>query len=245
MLKVWLLVAGGLWLSSARANEVVWLGQFDGNGVDIPAPWRTLQLDPHVAATRYQSRLWDGVAAIDATAQHSMTLLARPLTVDLARTPVLCWRWRVDAVLQHADMATKQGDDYAARVYIAFKLPSAELDWATRAKLAMARMIYGEALPDAAINYVWDNRYPVGTQRANVYTERTQMLVLESGNGKAGGWVNERRDVLHDLQAAFNSTNAQLTLLALAVDTDNTGESAHAGFADFRMVGLDQACVRK
>ena len=71
------------------------------------------------------------------------------------------------------------------------------------------------------------------------------MLVLESGNSRAGGWVNERRDVLHDLQAAFASTNAQLTLLALAVDTDNTGESAHAGFAELHMVGRDQACVIK
>lgn len=245
MFKALLLAMGSLWLFSAQASELIWLGQFDGNSAEIPAPWRTLQLDQNVAATRYQPRFWDGVGAIEASAQHSMTLLARPVTVDLVKTPVLCWRWRVDAVLQHADMASKQGDDYAARVYIAFKLPSAELDWATRAKLAMARMIYGDALPDAAINYVWDNRYPVGTQRANAYTERTQMLVVESGNLKAGGWVNERRDVLHDLQAGFATTNAQLTLLALAVDTDNTGESAHAGFADLHMVSRDHACVRK
>lgn len=35
---------------------------------------------------------------------------------------------------------------------------------ATRTKLALARSIFGQSVPDAAISYVWDNRYPVGTR---------------------------------------------------------------------------------
>ena len=33
-------------------------------------------------------------------------------------------------------------------------------------RLALARNLYGDVLPDAAINYVWDNRYPVGHTKA-------------------------------------------------------------------------------
>jgi hypothetical protein len=56
MFKAWLLAMGSFWLSSAQAGELIWLGQFDGNSAEIPAPWRTLQLDQHVAATHYQPK---------------------------------------------------------------------------------------------------------------------------------------------------------------------------------------------
>lgn len=239
-----LLSASACWLSPVWGGELLWLGQFDAADAAIPPPWRSVQLDQHVAATQYQRRVWDGVAAIEAHANKSMTLLARPVTVDLAKTPVLCWRWRVDAVLQSADMASKHGDDYAARVYVAFRLPPDELDWMTRTRLALARNLYGDALPDAAINYVWDNRYPVGTQRPNAYTDRTQMVVLQSGNSHAGRWIAERRDLAADFLHLFGSSQGQMISLALAVDTDNTGESAHAGFAEIHMVGRDMPCQK-
>ena len=47
-------------------------------------------------------------------------------------------------------------------------------------------------VPDAAINYVWDNLQPKGTERANACTDRTQMLVLRSDDADAGRWVWER-----------------------------------------------------
>jgi hypothetical protein len=68
------------------------------------------------------------------------------------------------------------------------------------------------------------------------------MLVLRTGAGQAGAWVQERRDVGKDLQRAFPGSKGQLTGLAIATDTDNTGEEAHAGFADFRFVASAQEC---
>lgn len=165
-----------------------------------------------------------------------MALLARPLQVDLERTPVLCWRWRVDAPVASADMVQKAGDDYAARVYLTFEAPPDQLSLATRAKLKLARAIYGRQVPDAAVNYVWDNRQPVGTIRDNAYTDRARMFVLRSGASPAGRWVGERRNVLEDFRRAFGPMPARLGGLAIASDTDNTGEEAHAGFADFRFV---------
>lgn len=235
--------AFGILLSAACAGEEVWVGRFDDADTAVPAPWRLLQLDKHVAATQYRVRSWDGVPAVEATADSSMTLLARPIEIDLLRTPVLCWRWRIDAPLVKADMARKSGDDYAARVYVAFKLPASMMDFLTRAKIGLARTIYGDAVPDAALNYVWDNRYPIGTYRANAYTERTKMVVVESGAAKAGGWVDERRDVLSDFRLDFPAGQGEVTLLAVASDTDNTAEKARAGFADLHFVPRDQPCM--
>lgn len=221
----------------------VWVGSFPAGEANIPDPWRVQQIDERVAPTRYALKSWDGVVAVEAVAERSMALLGRPLDIDLEATPHLCWLWRVDAPLVSADMTTKAGDDYAARVYLSFKVAPEVLGLGTRAKLALARSIYGDQVPDAALNYVWDNRQPVGTLMPNAYTDRTRMLVLRSGAGDAGGWVMERRDVAEDFKRAFGDLPAQLTGLALASDTDNTGERARAGFAEFRFVARDEACV--
>ena len=228
--------------STVQAREIVWLDHFSGGSMKMPALWQIVQLDKKVPPTRYRLTRWDGVLAIEATAEHSMALLARAVEVDLNHTPVLCWRWRVDAPLVNADMATKAGDDYAARVYVSFAMPASELSFMTRAKLKLARSIYGDAVPDAAINYVWDNRYPVGTRKPNAYTDRTRMIVAESSSGNAGKWIVARHDVQQDMVAEFGSNQARLIQLSVASDTDNTGERAHAGFADFHFVDRNTAC---
>ncbi|MDD2719804.1 MAG: DUF3047 domain-containing protein [Gallionella sp.] len=226
----------------AQAGEIVRLDNFSNESLSVPSPWQVVQLDKKIAPTRYQVTRWDGVLSIEATAEHSMALLARPVEVDLNRTPVLCWRWRVDAPLVKSDMATKAGDDYAARVYVSFSLPPSEIGFVLRTKLKLARSIYGDAVPDAALNYVWDNRYPVGTRKPNAYTDRTRMIVSESGAVNAGKWVVARHDVRQDVITEFGSAQALLIQLSIASDTDNTKEIAHAGFADFQFVEKNAAC---
>lgn len=237
-------LAAGLALAATVAQaqaDAQDVGRFVGSG-PVPAPWRRITLSPGVAPTRYQLREWEGVTAVEAQAQASMALLARPLTVDLARTPVLCWRWWVDAPLRTADLGRKSGDDYAARVYVAFQLPAGALGWGTRAQLALARGVFGNEVPDAALNYVWDNRHPVGHTAPNAYTAQTRMVVVESGAANAGRWVEARRDVLADATTAFGVETITPTLLAVASDTDNTGETARAGFADLHFTARDTPC---
>jgi hypothetical protein len=219
------------------------VGRFGTTDGNPPAPWQVVRLDERMPGTQYRVMAWDGVNAVEAVAKASMALLQRPLSGDLRGTPVLCWRWRVDAVLKSADMATRQGDDYAARVYVGFRLPADAMDFTTRAKLMLGRSRYGDQLPDAALSYVWDNRYPVGTERPNAYTDRAHMVVLQSGALQAGRWMVERRDVLLDVGKAFGSDQATPTLLAIATDTDNTGESARAGYADLHFVARNAPCA--
>jgi hypothetical protein len=219
------------------------VGDFSSSAATILPPWRVEQPNPKVPATRFRLRLWDGVHAVEAHAVGSMAMLARPLTIDLALTPILCWRWRIDAPLKSADMTQKSGDDYAARVYLSFYVAPDRLGFTTRMSLKLARSIHGDQVPDAAINYIWDNRHAIGTWQANTYTDRARMLVLRSGAGEAGRWVEERRDVGADFQAAFGHAPLKLTGLAIATDTDNTGEEARAGFADFRFVATAADCA--
>lgn len=203
--------------------------------------WQEVRLGKDLIPNRFVRRTWDGVDAIEVHSNASMSLMARPLSVDLETTPVLCWRWRVDAAVSTADMTQRQGDDYAARVYVSFKLPETAMGFGLRTKLALGRAIWGADLPDAALNYVWDNRHPIGTEQPNVYTDRAIMVVQRSGNAHAGRWVQERRNVREDVSRFF-SREAKPVQLAVTADTDNTGLSAHAGFADFHFVGTDAKC---
>ena len=239
----WVIALSPIFTATMGHAATEWVGRFPAGAAGLPEPWRVQQLDERIAPTHYALKTWDGVVAVEAVAERSMALLGRPLDIDLEATPHLCWLWRVDAPLATADMRTKAGDDYAARVYLSFRIAPEALGLGTRAKLALARSIYGDQVPDAALNYVWDNRQPVGTVMPNAYTDRTRMVVLRSGAGDAGGWVMERRDVAEDFERAFGALPAQLSGIALASDTDNTGESARAGFAEFRFVSREEECV--
>lgn len=209
---------------------------------EVAAPWRSVQLDKRIKPTTYRVVLWDGVNAMEAQADNSMALLGRSVDVDLFLTPVLCWRWRVEGVVKSANMSKKSGDDYAARIYLALRLPSELLSFTTRAKLGIARRLYGDDVPDGAINYVWDNLHSVGTRQPNTYTAQNKMIVLQSGETKLKRWITERVNVLDDMRLEFGTDQAKLTFIAIAADTDNTGEKVRSGFADLHFVGKDDRC---
>lgn len=226
---------------AAAVPATLWVGRFQGSGA-VPPPWRVVRLSAKVPATRYRVGVVDSVSAVEAEADKSMALLARPVSVDLATTPILCWRWWIEAPIASADMARRSGDDYAARVYVAFAMPQGTLGLGTRIKLAIARRMFGSAVPDAALNYVWDNKNVIGTWRKSAYTDRAQLIVTESGGTRARRWVTERVDIALDFARAFRGAPGKPVEIAVASDTDNTGERAHAAFADLRFVPRTERC---
>ena len=239
-MNIRLLTAGTTAL--VAVTQPLWIGKFSSTG-PLPAPWRVVQIDKKIKPTTYRMATVAGVAAVEARANDSMALFARPLTVDLAGTPILCWRWLVDAPVARGDMTKKSGDDYAARLYVAFDMPDSALSAGTRFKLSIARRLFGSNVPDAALNYVWDNRNPVGTRRKSAYTDRAELIVAETGKVRAGTWVTERVDVAADFASAFGNRPGTPIQIAVASDTDNTGSIARAAFADLRFVKRRESCL--
>ena len=99
----------------------------------------------------------------------------------------------------------------------------------------MARALYDPNLPAATICYVWDGKSPAGTIVPSAYTNLMRMVVVESGASRVNQWLITERDVAADFKAAFGDHGdavPTITAVAIATDTDNTGESAIAFYGD-------------
>jgi hypothetical protein len=200
-------------------------------GAGLGAPFRILTL-PRLAANRFTLERDADVTVLRVASDKSAGSLAVPLTATLESGARLSWRWKIDRALQRADMDSKAGDDFAARVYVFFDLPLDSLPFLERQKIKLARLVSGAEVPAAALCYVWDNRHAAGHSAWSAYTDRVRMIVLRGRHDPLQAWLNESRDVAADFKAAFGRAMPPVTGIALGNDTDNTGESAVAWFGD-------------
>jgi hypothetical protein len=206
-------------------------------GDTLPEGWRPVLL-PYGRPAEFKLVRDDGHTVLQVHSNNAFGAVAHTLDADPASSPILAWRWKIDRVVQGAQMHTKEGEDFAARVYVSFDYPLEKLSAGTRTKLRLARAFFG-FVPAVAICYVWDNRHPPGTAVWSPHYDHVRVIVLESGNGKAGQWVEEKRDVDADFRAAFGTMwqgpTPKIAAVVAGNDTDQTDESATAWFGDFHL----------
>jgi hypothetical protein len=182
------------------------------------------------------SRLRAGVPVPEWLGPYAFTREPRhteyALVEDEGRVALRARQWKVASLPENADLRTRAGDDFAARLYVLFDLPDAALSPMDRVKLVLARRIWGHRVPNATLCYVWDVRAPVGTIAPSAYTGRVRMVVVDSGPALLGRWVARERNVAEDFRAAFGMEAPPVAAIVLAADTDNTGASTEAYFGD-------------
>ena len=104
-----------------------------------------------------------------------------------------------------------------------FDQPLADIPLLQRAALALARTATGQAVPNATVCYVWDQRYPAGTSGANPYSARVRYLVLDGA--QINQWTTQRRRVSEDFQRLFgfeSPVTPPVITVAVGADSDNT-----------------------
>ena len=200
-----------------------------------PAPWRLTTLPKIKRHTSYSIVERDGTKVLRVEADASYANLLHPLHTDVAATPRLSWRWRVEQLSAQTDITRKQGDDLPARLCVMFDLPLSRLNVEDRVAVLIGRALFGPDLPPATICYVWDARLQEGTWLANAYTARVMMLVLR--HGIAQGWEAEERDLRSDFARAFpheaaNGPAPRIAAVAVSADGDNTGAHSLAFVGD-------------
>ena len=171
------------------------------------------EIEEFEGETRYRVLERDGRRVLEADSAATASSLYLEREIDLTVTPILEWSWRIEKPLAVDDERIKDGDDYAARVYV----------------VAPGEGPFG--LP-RAINYVWANRSEVGESWPNPFTSKVMMVAVHSGHGEAGTWQTYRRDVRADFLRHFGMEVDELERIAVMTDSDNCGQSARAWYGE-------------
>lgn len=173
------------------------------NGLSLA--WQEKSFAGH---TRYSVGQSQGKFHIKATSSAAASGLIYKTDYAPGEWPLLRWSWKIEHTLKKGDARTKAGDDYAARVYVIF--PSLFF-WNTK-----------------ALNYIWANRLAKGEAIANAFSANAMMVAVQSGDGLAGRWIMEERNIVDDFRKYFGGEPPRVGAIAIMTDTDNTGESAIA-----------------
>lgn len=217
-----------------------------GNG-SIPRSWEAMTFPKVKEHTHYKAvrETENGPWIVEASSQAGAAGLMHRTQIDIARTPVLRWRWKVEGVLLKGDARTKEGDDYPARVYLIFDPDLDELTFFQRAGLRVARGLYGD-VPGRAISYLWASQLEQGAVVDSPYAGSFAKLVaVKSGDADAGAWHVETRDVAADYRRLFGSEPAPLVGVAIMTDSDDTKEAVRAWYGDIRFLSRDELSREK
>ena len=154
-----------------------------------------------------------------ATSKSSASALFFKIRMDMARRPVISWRWQVREFPEKngtEDLSSVKADDFAARVYVIF--PS---------------MLFTNS---RALEYIWTENVKEGVIVSSPYSKNMKLVVVESGGQPGGGWVSEERDIYADYVAAFGEEpRYDIGAIAIMTDSDSTGSSAEAAFDDIKI----------
>jgi hypothetical protein len=210
----------------------------------LPAPgtdaWQALAFPKIERHTRYTPVEDDGRPVLRAESRCSASGMRLPLTdVDLAATPRLRWRWRVDEAVAPADERSRAGDDFAARVYVSFVFEPEQATLFERARHRMAAAMHGDDLPGSSLSYVWAATEPKDARWPNPFTEAAHMVVATSG--PPAPWTRVEVDLLADYERAFGRPAPAPLFLALMTDSDNGCSRADAAYADFELTPRPEA----
>jgi hypothetical protein len=227
------LVALG-WSNAAHAEATIDVGKFStaAEGTIPPAGWEPLVFQKIAKHTDYVFVKDGDAVVVKAMSTAAASGLTHRVKIDLRKYPFIKWRWKVSNVIEKSDVARKDGDDYAARIYVTFAYEPDKVSFGKKLKYRAGRVLFGQDIPIAAINYIWESKTPIDTIVDNAYTDFVKMIVIESGKNKVGQWVDEERNLYEDYKKAFGSEPPMVSGVAIMTDTDNTSESAIAYYGD-------------
>lgn len=197
--------------------------------------WESLEFPNIDQHTRYELVREDGCQVVKARTSGGASGLIARLNIKPENSPMLSWRWKVSNVFEKGDARKKSGDDYPARIYVAFEFQPDKAGFFDRAKRKTVELLFGEELPGNALNYIWANTLPKGAFITNPYTDKTVMIAVSSGREKAGEWISIERDVIADYRKAFGESPPPIRGIAIMSDSDNTGEQASAWYGDITL----------
>ncbi|WP_339135742.1 MAG: DUF3047 domain-containing protein [Candidatus Electrothrix sp. GW3-4] len=173
--------------------------------------------------TSYELMLLEGKPVLKALSNGSASGLVLKKRIDLLKTPYMSWSWRVSKTLPGLDERTKDGDDYAARIYVVIE-----------------KGFMG--LKTKALNYVWSGSQAQGKIWNNAYAgSSVKMVSVRGKDSSTEKWYYEKRNVYEDMIKYFGDKGNKadnieayryIDAIAVMTDTDNSGLVAESYYDD-------------
>ncbi len=182
--------------------------------------------------TIYQPDSLAGTRCLRAQAKGAGSALIYLLPDGYDSAARLGWRWWVRGPVAGGDLTRKEGDDFAARVYVNFRFEPSKAGPFHRLKQRFANRRFGGEAPGKAVVYVWGNQSPVGTLALSAYSDQAAVIVLRSGLDEAGAWVTEERNFRADFREAFGDEPPAIHSVGIMTDADDTQSSAEACYGE-------------
>lgn len=213
-----LLVLMGVLLAFAThaddAQDVKYVSNFAEKGL---AGWKHRRF---AGSTKYRIVELDGSKVLRAHTRSSASTIYRRIKVDLEKYPILNWSWRISNVYNVTNPGSKDGDDYAARIYVVASTDGG-----------------GQKV----LNYVWANHVWANHVWANAdsediwlnpFSSDSVMIGTASNNETVGRWKAEQVNVRQDFMRVFNIDVSEIDMIAIMSDSDNSGGEATAWFGE-------------
>lgn len=227
----------GLCAGSGWAQDDIALTFSKMSSGPLPAPWHFATL-PGKNATEFTVAELDGQHVLRVATQDAYGNMVHALHQAPSASPQLQWRWRVDRLVEKADISRKAGDDSALKLCVSFDFDKSQLSLGERARLRLGRISTGENIPAETLCYVWDNKQAVGSTQHNAFTHRMRYIVLQSGEQHLGQWVAEQRNLAADYAQVFGDESSAMPMLigiTISADSDNTHGSGLAYMGDIHL----------
>lgn len=138
--------------------------------------------------------------------------------LDIYKTPILQWRWRIHQIPEGGNEDHDDRNDVAASIYVVFD---------------MGRVMFRKV--PKSIRYTWSSTLPEGKEISKFFGNQ-KIIVVGSGTEGTGQWKIFTRNIVEDYKRLFgdNPPETPLAILILS-DGDNTRTVVKADYDDIEL----------
>ena len=127
----------------SQSAQVIEVGKFSAEepGDSLPAGWKPLIFKKIEKHTAYGLVKDGDTTVVKAVSHASASGLIQEMTINPRDYPIVRWRWKVENILAKGDVHRKEGDDYPARIYIAFEYDASKLSLFEKAEYQAVKLL--------------------------------------------------------------------------------------------------------
>ena len=155
------------------------------------------------AKTQYSVGKNENGNFLKAVANNAASGLGKEIKINLNKTPFLNITWKVEKDLKGIDERSKNGHDYAARVFVVKKTGATPLS-------------------NRAMNYVFSSNEDINASHPSPYTKKSIDFVLATTKKNLNEWVTVKANVKEHFKKFHDLDLNEINGVAIMADTDNS-----------------------